>query len=152
MLPEDTYRKQRNSFIAGLEAWAREMADCAEISHGPVGDAWRISAEPAAATACPFEFVLRADQKCDAQIGGQMYEDLSFDNLDLPRIVQAISDGRVTIRHWESTVTGLAYSIETVIDLGGGDRWHVQSMISKTWPTEDEELMARLVAFAPYRR
>ena len=152
MLPEDTYRKQQNRFKADLEGWAHEMADCAEISYGSIGDGWSINAQPDVATACPFELVMRPDQKFDAQIGGQMYEDLAFENADLPKIARAISEGRVMTRHWESVVTGLAYSIETIVDLGGGDTWRVQTQTSEMTPSDDGELMARPTAFAPYRR
>lgn len=152
MLPEDIYRKQRNRFKADLEAWAGEMADCAQISYGAVGDGWTISSQPAVPSACSFEIVMRPDQKFDAQIGGQMYEDLAFEHVDLPRVVHAISEGRVTTRHWVSVVTGYAYSIETIVDLGGGDTWRVQTPISKAPPAEDEDLMALATAFVPYRR
>lgn len=152
MLPEDTYRKRQNGFKAELEAWAKAMADCAEIAHGPVGDGWQISTEPHAATACPFQIVMRPDQKFDALVGGVMYEDLSMDHVDLPAIVRGIAEGRVLIRRWSSAATGLQYGVETIVDLGSGEKWRVQRQLPGVRPTEDEELMACPVAFAPYRR
>jgi hypothetical protein len=152
MVSDDTYRKLLNGFIAALDAWATDMRPWADIEFGPAGGAWRIRAEPHVASACPFEAVIRPDRKFDIVVDGAEYEDLPLDGINLPQVLRAIADGRIVIRHWSSTVTGLPYSVETLVDLPGGEVWRAVKSLTEKAPAAGEELMARTTAFVPYRR
>lgn len=153
MLPDDTFRTRRQDVATALEAWAAEMAPWARVEHGSDGDSWWIGATPIAPTACPFEIVVRADQKLDAMIGGALYENLDGDQLaDLPRIVRAIADGRVLIRRWASSTTDLPYGVETIVDLPDGGEWRAGTPEADTAPGGLDSLLAQTQAFAPYRR
>lgn len=152
MVSDDTYRKLLNGFIAALDAWATDMRPWADIEFGPEGDAWRIHAEPHVSSACAFEAIIRADRKFDIAVDGVDYEDLSLDGINLPQVLRAIADGRIMIRHWQSTVTGLSYSVETLVDLPGSEVWRAVKMLSAEAPAAGEELIARPTAFVPYRR
>ncbi|MCL4766245.1 MAG: hypothetical protein KJZ80_08435 [Hyphomicrobiaceae bacterium] len=153
MLPDDTFRKRLQHVVAALEAWAAEMEPWSDIELGFVDGVWRISAVPHAETACPFEIVMRPDQRFDMTVGGETYEDLPLDALtDIPQLVRAISNGRVLIRHWSSSTTGLEYNVEMIVDLPGAGEGRFERPNPEAPPIEDAELMATPVAFAPYRR
>lgn len=153
MSSDDTFRKQLQHVISALESWAKEIKPWADVELGPVGNAWRISAVPHVETACPFEIILRPDRKFDMTVAGETYEDLPLDVLtDIPQIVRAIANGRILIRHWVSWVTGLEYSVETVVDLAGSNEGRFERRNPEAPPIEDAELEARLESFPPYRR
>ena len=152
MVSDDTFRKRMNGFIAAIDAWATEMAPWATVEFGPTGASWRVRAEPKTATACPLEAVIRPDQKFDLMVGGEQFEDLPLLPTDVPKLLRAISEGHIMIRRWASAVTDLAYSVEAIVDLGDGDQWRPQRALADDEPNVGEELMAKLISFAPYRR
>lgn len=153
MAPDDSFRKQLQHVITALETWAKEMAPWAQIELGPIGNAWRISAVPHVETACPFEIVLRTDRQFDITVDGETYEDLPLDALtDIPQIVRAIANGRILIRRWQSSLTGLVYSVETVVDLPGADEGRFTRRNPDAPDVDDTELEAAIETFAPYRR
>jgi hypothetical protein len=153
MLSDDNIRKKLQHVIAALEVWAAEMEPWATVELGFTDGVWRICAAPNAATACPFEIILRPDQKFDMRVGGETYEDQRLDALtDIPQIVRAISNGRILIRRWESWTTGLEYNLETIIDIPGADEGRFERPNPDTPPVDDAELIATVRTFAPYRR
>jgi hypothetical protein len=79
---------------------------------------------PPIRNACPCELVLRRDQKFDIRIGEEAYEGLPIasPSLFLP-LLQAVVAGNVVTRHWVSSTTGLAYSVETLVNLPDGTSW-----------------------------
>ena len=153
MLSDDNFRKRLQHIIDALEVWAAEMEPWATIELGFTDGTWRINAVPHAETACPFEIILRPDQKFDIKVGSEIYEDRPLDALtDIPQLVRAISNGRVLIRRWESWTTGLEYNMETIIDIPGADEGRFERPNLNAPPIGDSELMATLHTFAPYRR
>ena len=153
MLSDDNIRKKLQHVIAALEVWAAEMEPWATVELGFTDGVWRICAVPNAETACPFEIILRPDQKFDMRVGGETYEDQPLDALtDIPQIVRAISNGRILIRRWESWTTGLEYNLETIIDIPGADEGRFERPNPEAPPADDAELIATVRTFAPYRR
>jgi len=153
MLSDDNFQKRLQHIIDAVEVWAAEMEPWADIELGFTDGVWHIVAVPHATTACPFEIVLRPDQKFDMTVGGEIYEDQPLDALtDIPQMVRAISNGRILIRRWESWTTGLEYNTETIIDIPGADEGRFERPNPDSPPVDDAELMATLRTFAPYRR
>lgn len=153
MISDDKFRKRRQAIVASIETWASEMAPWASIEFGPIGDAWRVIAVPNATAACPFEMVIRADQCVDMVIDGETYEDIALDgDTKLPSIVRAIADGRVVIRRWASSTTGLLYDVETIIKLPEGSEWCISRRNPDAPAGDVNELISTPTAFAPYRR
>lgn len=153
MLSDDSFRKRLQHVIAALEVWAAEMEPWADIEHGFINGAWRISAVPQIETACPFEIIIRPDQKYDMRVDGEIYEDLPLDALtDIPQIVRSISNGRLLIRRWRGQATGLIYNVETVVDLPGANEGRFERPDPGAPHMDDVELEAELEAFVPYRR
>jgi len=153
MLSDDSFRRRLQHVIAALEVWAAEMEPFATIEHGFIDDAWRISAVPRVETACPFEIILRPDQKFDIRVDDEIYEDQPLDALtDIPQIVRSIANGGILIRRWTGQATGLVYNVETVIDLPGTNEGRFERPNPDAPPLEDVELEAELETFVPYRR
>ena len=153
MVSDDTFRHRLQHVITALEVWAAEMEPWADVTHGFIAGAWRIGAVPHANTACPFEIVLRPDQKFDITVAGETYEDQPLDVLtDIPQIVRAIANGQVVIRRWSSWRTDLVYNVETIIDLPGTDEGRFERPNPDAPPIEDVELIADVRTYAPYRR
>lgn len=153
MASDDSFRQRLQHVISALESWAKEMQPYADIEYGPINGAWHIHAVPHAETACPFEIILRPDRKFDLVVGGQTFEDQPLDVLtDIPQMVRAISNGRVLIRHWTSSSTGLEYKVEASIDIPGSDEGDFVRENPDAPSNEETELIAFVEGFAPYRR
>ena len=96
MLSDDTYRTRLSAVIDDLERWAADAADIARIEAAGTPEAWRIAVAPLAANACPFELLLRRDQRYDLAIASESYEDQAIESLDVFRpFIDAIAAGRV---------------------------------------------------------
>ncbi len=153
MLPDDVFRSHLEATSAELARWAEGVRDVAEtgVSEGP--GFWKLTVAPRAAGACPFELLLRADQKLDITLAGETYEDRPMPGLDrLPALVRAIEDGRVIERHWQSLDTGAIAVVETVISPATGEPWSDRRLIFPGQQKNGPRLAKRDRHFLPFRR
>ncbi len=67
-------------------------------------------------------------------------------------MVEAISEGRVVHRRWQSANTGLETRIETIVDLGDGQVWVGEHTPNGQIPHADGEMVSEDHHFLPYRR
>lgn len=153
MLPDDVYRSRQEAAIAGLRYWAPTVSDVASISESEGNGFWKISVTPDAANACPFELVLRSDQRHDLVIAGETFEDLPTKSLDVfVPLADAISQGRVVQCHWQSAATGAATAIETIVTLPDGREWSSARMLTRLASDNPDGVVAVTRHFVPYRR
>ena len=123
MLSDDTYRTRLARTIEDLVQWARSGGG-ADIEQAWVESGWRLAVMPHAANACPFELLLRRDQRYDLAIAGETYEDQAIESLDIFRpLVEAIAAGSVVVRRRLSAATGTLLSVDTLIWLADGALW-----------------------------
>ena len=69
MLADDVYKSRLRSNIVALETWLAGLRDMAAIDVEGDDASWRAAVSPGLREACPFELVLRTDQKFDLSVG-----------------------------------------------------------------------------------
>ena len=116
MLSDDTFRAQIDAVIDGLHGWADANRHLARMEEVRTPRFWRLAMEPRKADACPFELILHADQRYDAAIGPEVYEDRPIERVDLfAPLLAAVVAGRVVTRTWRTAGTGAIHSVETIV-------------------------------------
>lgn len=102
MLPDDVYRRSFDAARDQLVAFARHVADAADVEQEATDDFVRIRLRPHAATACPVEVILhRQNQAYDIQFGaGDSYEGVRTggDLTPLVSLLDAVVEGRLVTR------------------------------------------------------
>lgn len=83
MLPNDVFRDRLERTLIDLEAWAKATADCAEIGIAASERYWRMVVVPNADLACPFELMIKSDQKFGLKLAAETYDDRPIERLDL---------------------------------------------------------------------
>lgn len=131
MLPDDVFRAHLQSTTAELARWAESIRDVAGavVAEGP--GFWKLTVTPRTWGACPFELLLRSDQKLDITLAKETYEDRPMPSLDrFPVLVRAIADGHVVERHWRSLDTGALAIVETIITPSTGEPWRDHRLVT----------------------
>jgi hypothetical protein len=154
MHSDDVYRNQLGEAILSLEGWARDNRDVAAIEMSVTPSYWKLSAQPETFGACPFDLLLRADQKFNLAIGGEVYEDKPVDKLDFfGMLARAIAAGRIERIEVLNALTGAREAIETRVTLEDGWAWIAERRIG---PRTAQRLEAaqelRTKRYLPYRR
>lgn len=150
MTIDDRYRARLQAAIASLRYWIPSISDTARIAETDGDDYWRMNVEPTVAGACPFDLVLRSDGFHDLVIGGEVYEDMPTDDLDLfVPLVCAIARGDVVRRHELSAATRKPLSVETEIRLGDGKSWARSRRLSESFVDTESIFSER--HYLPYR-
>lgn len=146
MIQDDVYRHGLQGTIEGLRYWVPSISDVARVSENGGEDFWHLTVVPRVAGACPFELLLRHDQRYDMILSGQTYENLLVSDLEtfLP-LTEAIIEGHVVQRRWSSTRTGALVAIETLIFAPGASAWQAGVRPASGCESRDHH-------FLPYRR
>lgn len=154
MSPDDAFLARLQATIASLRYWVPTIADTAHVEELDTPESWKLGATPRVPAACPFELLLRGDQRYDILIAGEAFEDLPITSLDMfVPLVEAIAAGKVIQRIASSAVTGADHWIETVVALGGGDAWRQRRELAALPPGADPRgLLVTERHFLPYRR
>jgi len=155
MLSDDVFRSRLQATLADLAQWVRSIGDVADakLVEGP--GFCRLTVAPTAAGACPFEMILRADQRLDISIGRETYEERAMPPLtSLLPLAHALAEGRVIQRHWRSAATGTLGAIETIVSPRSGDAWRDHRLVTAAaLPNADlGDYVAEDRHFVPYRR
>lgn len=154
MFSDDVYRKELGDTITVLEDWALAHGDCSAITTAMTPAYWKLSAIPNTPGACPFELLLRSDQKFDLQIADEVYEDKPVDVFAFfPMLVRAIGAGNVDRISIRSALTDTLEAIETRITLEDGWAWigerRVAPRLARKLDCATEQSCHQ---FLPYRR
>jgi hypothetical protein len=154
MYSDDVYRNHLGETIAALEDWARDNRDVATIETSSNAAYWKLSVMPHAAGACPIELLLRADQRFNVAIGGEVYEDKPVDKFDFfAMLVRAIARGNVERINVLNALTGALEAIETRVTLEDGWAWIGERRIASRGSHKiDSAQELRTRRFVPYRR
>ena len=124
MLSDDVYRTRFRAVVSEIEAWLETLRPVALVEVGRDEASWRASVDPHVPEACPFELMLRVDQRFDLTVGPETYEDQVIASLDIfVPLLKAIVAGRVVTRQHTTTATGTLTKIETIISLNDSAPW-----------------------------
>lgn len=154
LFPDDVYRSRLGETIAALEAWAARQRDVANIDIAATATYWKLTVVPSARGACPFELLLRADQRFNTIIGDEIYEDKLIDQFEFfPMMVHAIATGNVERIEVLNALTGTVEAVETRLTLEDGWAWIGERRTSHR-PMRRHEMSEerRVSPYLPYRR
>lgn len=154
MFSDDVYRSHLAKTISTLENWAQSMADCAVIDTEIQSSFWKMVALPLIPGPCPLELMLRADQRFNVQIGGEVYEDKPVDAFSFfPMLARAVAAGRVERISIKNALTGTLEAIETRVTLEDGWAWIGERRVTaRTQRRADNAQVHSIHRFLPYRR
>ncbi len=153
MLPDDVFRSRLEATVAALRYWVPTVADAAKVSETSGDGYWKLSVRPFVATACPFDLMLRADQRYDVTIAGETFEDLPIENLEaFVPLITAIADGRIVQRQRIAEASGRPLSIETIVKLPDGTLWSASRSLVPVAAAREPETLLKDRHFLPYRR
>lgn len=154
LFPDDVYRSRLSDTIATLEAWAASERDVAEVNIAATAAYWRLTVVPNIPGACPFELMLRADQRFNTIIGPEIYEDKLIDTFEFfPMMVRAIARGDVERVEILNALTGVVDAVEIRLTLEDGWAWIGERRLGQRTPRRLDGLEERRVyPYLPYRR
>ncbi|MEZ5843026.1 MAG: hypothetical protein R3D27_04760 [Hyphomicrobiaceae bacterium] len=125
LLSAEAFAARLRETARALTHFATTLSPFAEARTSEADGYWRLTLAPRAANACPLDLFLRFDQLVDIAIGPEVAEDLAAGDLALyPRIVSAVTEGRVVTRNRQAAATGAILGVETRITLDDGTLWH----------------------------
>ena len=155
MLQDDTFRARLRAVIGQIKTTLARLASVARLDETETGTYWRISIEPAAANACPFELIVHFEQQLfDIVIGPESYESCPIDDgALLPAMVEAIVNGDVITRRWRSANTGAPHSVDTIVPLPDGSDWQrsrLEGAVARAIPAASR--ISEDHRYAPYAR
>lgn len=152
MLAEDLFRTRLAALIARLDDWAARYAGTGSIDIKEGAGFWRVVARPATPGACPVTLVLRADQKFDLSLSGDLFEDRPIEDFDIfPPLLEAVAQGNVERMHYTCALTGKPLGHETRVLLSGGNTWGEPRLHKGARVTAGAVLESRQ-RFLPYYR
>ncbi len=152
MLATDVFRSRLQETTTAIALWLAAIDADAEVVLTR-GMAWRVRLEPHAKSACPVELILRIDQCFDLMVATEVYEDRPIQNLGLfPKLLQAVTDGRVITRVSASAVTGATYLVESRVTLSDGARWTGTRQVLSHSPAANVDLLHLDRHYLPYKR
>jgi hypothetical protein len=152
MQSDDVFLTNFRATVSGLEAWAAGLAAVAAIETESDESCWRVACVPHAAQACPFELMLRRDQRFDLTVGPETYEDQPIASLDMFQpLLAAIVAGRVVTSVWSTAGTGLRTGLETRIMPLAGAPWSASHALNAR-PQIAGEIQRRDHHYVPYAR
>lgn len=154
MYSDDVYRNKLASVIDALDAWARNTRDAADIETDVTTSFWKMTVTPKTLGACPFELMLRADQRFNVRIGDEAYEEKPVDTFEFfPMLARAIERGHVERVAVSSALTGALDAIETRVTLEDGWAWIGERRVGQRGSRRVESAQEqRAHRFLPYRR
>jgi hypothetical protein len=154
LFPDDIYRSRLAETIEALERWAVASRDVASVAIAATPAYWKLAVDPSAPGACPFELVLRADQRFNTIIDREVYEDKPIDKFEFfPMMARAISNGSVERIETLNALTGMLDVIEMRLTLEDGWAWigerRTSPRLSRRLDIREER---RVFPYLPYRR
>jgi hypothetical protein len=149
MLPDDVFRDRLEQTLVEVEKSVAKMRDCAAIDVTASQHYWSVVALPFLAAACPFELIIKADQKFSLKVAAETFENRPVERFELfPRLVRAIEAGHVEKISKFDAMTDALVAIEMRVELEPGWDWLGERRLSP--PASSEEW--RTHRYLAYRR
>ncbi len=152
--PDDVFRAELALTTDHLKMWANSLHACATVELRNAPGFWSLEVAPLAQGACPFELMLRADQRYDLAIAGEYYEDRPITDISIfAGLAKSIASGHVSRVSIRSALTGALQSLETRISLSDGTYWFgARSVMPAAHACPPEFEIKEFKRYLPFRR
>lgn len=138
MLPDDVFRDRLERTLVEVEAIVSKMRDCASVNVSATPRYWRVTVVPFFASACPFELMIKSDQKFNLKLASEVFENRPVDHFELfPHLIRAIDEGHVEKISKFDVTTGALVAVEMRVALGPGWEWSGERRIAPPTPSEE---------------
>jgi hypothetical protein len=149
MLPDDVFRDRLEQSLVEVENSLARMRDYAVVDVNASQRYWHVVVTPMFAPACPFELIVKSDQKFGLKLADETFEDRPVEHFELfPQLVRAIESGQVDKISKFNAMTDALVGIEMCVTLGPGWHWRGERRIAHS-PSSEEWRTHR---YLPYRR
>jgi hypothetical protein len=153
MLSDDVYKSRLRATIAAIESWLDGLRPWAAIEIARDEASWRAAVHPNVPEGCPFEVVLRADQRFDLSVDGEIHEDQTIDSLErIEPLLVAIAAGNVVTSSWATAATAMPVLVATRIFPADGHRWIRSRKIGTAGSDGETHLIRHDRHYVPYAR
>jgi hypothetical protein len=149
MLSTDVFRERLERTLIDIEQWAAAVGDCADVGIAASEHYWRMVVVPNVDLACPFELIIKSDQKFGLKLAAETYEGRPIERFELfPALVRAVEAGRVDRIEKYNAMTDALAGIAMRVELAPGWDWIGDRRIAPATAAEEW----RTHRFLPYRR
>lgn len=154
MLPDDVFRERLEQTLIGLEKWAKETRDCANIEIIASDRYWRMDVRPSFPGACPFELLINANQTFDLSLDGEVYESRRIENFGLfLKVAESVAAGRIERIETRNALTSILIAIAMRIELADGFDWiGSRTVLKRACHLLEQDEVRRAFQYLPYRR
>jgi len=138
MLPDDVFRDRLEQTLVEVEKSIANMRNCAAVDVSASPRYWSVVVLPFLAAACPFELIIKADQKFSLKLAGEAFENRPVESFELfPHLVRAVEAGHVEKISKFDAMTETLVAIEMRVELERGWDWLGERRIRPTTPAEE---------------
>jgi hypothetical protein len=138
MLPDDVFRERLEQTLVQIEERVSRMRASAAVDVAATPRYWRLAVQPFFRAACPFELIVKSDQKFSLKLGGEAFEDRQIDRFELfPHLVRAIEEGQVEKISKYNALTEALVGIEIRVRLEPGWDWLGERRIAPATSAEE---------------
>lgn len=96
MLPDDVFRDHLERTLIEIEAYVPKTRECAAVEVTAAAQYWRMAVIPFFPGTCPFDLIIKSDQKFSIKVDGRKFEDRPIERFDLfLKLLRAVEAGRV---------------------------------------------------------
>jgi hypothetical protein len=138
MLPDDVFRARLEQTLVEVEIIVSKLRGCAAVDVSATPRYWRATVLPFFAAACPFELMIKSDQKFNLKLSNEAFEDRPLEHFELiPHLVRAINEGNVEKISKFDAMTDALVAIEMRVALGPGWEWFGERRLAPVAPSEE---------------
>ncbi|MEQ1647382.1 MAG: hypothetical protein ABL898_02250 [Hyphomicrobiaceae bacterium] len=153
MLPEDVFNRGYEAVVAELERMVTALEPVARVDRERAPTFWRTRLTPHTRNACPMELVIHRNQRFDLVLDTEVAEGQLIGALSMfPKIVAAVSGGRVVLRTHRAQATGASVAREAIVSLGEGDAWSNKNALLASSSDSEHGAVYADRHFTPYAR
>lgn len=148
MLPDDVFRERLEQTLVQVETTVACMRDHAAVDVTATPHYWRVVVLPFVVEACPFELLIKSEQKFSLKLADQTFENRPIEHFEMfPHLVRAIEDGHVDRISKFDAMTDALVGVEMRVTLGPGWDWRGDRRISASEPSEEVWRTHRYLAY-----
>ncbi|MBS0232641.1 MAG: hypothetical protein JSR99_04055 [Proteobacteria bacterium] len=149
MLPDDVFRDRLEQTLIEIETHITNTRECAAVEVIASPHYWRMVVMPFFPDTCPFELIVKADQKFSIRLADQTFEDRAIEDFGLfLKLLRAIEAGRVEKILKFNAMTEELVAIAMRVSLELDRDWRGEHRLAPIAPSEEW----RMHRYLPYRR
>lgn len=138
MLPDDVFRDRLEQTLVEIETHVANTREWAVVEVAASPRYWRMAVLPFFPGACPFELMIKADQKFSLKLAEHAFEDRRLESFDLfPNLIRAVEAGHVEKISKFNAMTEKLVAVAMRVDLSPDSHWSGEHRLLPPVPSEE---------------